>query len=400
MSAAPPKTGPVDGSSPPPNVRFSGSTPPPRVAENPRESKPLRVEDVIPPPARKVPKVVAHVRAFLKRHEKKLWWLHSVYALGLGTSVVLFANKGFDHARFLAISLGAVWLLLILFFRLFGEGKNQLSTDGASAKTKLGFFAVTYVLKNLYQGMLFFLLPYYWKSSTYGARNFPLVLVLGACALLSTLDVVFDRFLMRFRVAASVFYGVTLFACLNLVFPALFPETRSLVSLLVASFTSVVAFFTIHVRAKALNRPWFFSLLAAASVAGSGAAYAGRRFLPPVPMYLAHGAVGPAVLDDGRLSMEAGTLHTSVVKQVFAVTDVVIPGGKGDALVHIWRHDGEVVHRSTEATARVPGPDGQIRLRSTLDARDLAGKLAGSWSVDVETEDGQLVGRTAFQVIE
>ena len=39
-------------------------------------------------------------------HGRKLWWLHSAYALALGTGVVAFAQQGFDHARWLAVSLG------------------------------------------------------------------------------------------------------------------------------------------------------------------------------------------------------------------------------------------------------------------------------------------------------
>lgn len=122
-----------------------------------------------PPPA--APREVAPVplalrdkaRAFLARHGKKLWWLHSAYALCLGTGVVLFAQKGFQQARLLAISAGGAWLLVLLFFRLHGSGKAQASLEGAETKTKLRFYALTYALKNLYQGMLFFLLPFYWK---------------------------------------------------------------------------------------------------------------------------------------------------------------------------------------------------------------------------------------------
>src|SRR5690606_24864240 len=133
-----------------------------------------------------------------------LWWLHSAYALGLGVAVVAFAQKGFDHARWLAVSVGAAWLLVVLFFRLFGSGgRQQERLHAAGAKVRLRFFAMTYALKNLYQGMLFFLLPFYWKSTTFGAANSWFVVLLGACALLSTLDIVFDRVVFRFRALAS-----------------------------------------------------------------------------------------------------------------------------------------------------------------------------------------------------
>jgi hypothetical protein len=69
-------------------------------------------------------------------------------------------------------------------------------------------------------------------------------------------------------------------------------------------------------------------------------------------------------------------------------------------LVHVWRHKGNEVHRATETTSRIGGPEGAIRLRSTLGGRQLPQHLVGSWSVDVETDDGQIVGRVPFTVVE
>src|SRR5262249_3486406 len=83
-----PMTGP-----PPPNIRVVDPVP---FSRTPRE----------------------RVRTFMQKHGRKLWWLHSAYALGLGIAVVAFAQKGFDHARWLAVSIGAAWLLVVLFFRL------------------------------------------------------------------------------------------------------------------------------------------------------------------------------------------------------------------------------------------------------------------------------------------
>ena len=369
---------------------------------------------VVPPTPYKPPPL-GPVRLFLQRHGHKLWWLHSAYALGLGVAVVAFAQKGFDHARWLAVTASAAWLLVVLFFRIHGSGRNQAPLDGATTKLKLRFFAMTYALKNLYQGMLFFLLPFYFKSTTFSSQNAWFVVVLATCALLSTLDIVFDRVVFRFRALASVFHAVALFGCLNLVVPALFPDTRTLLSLLVATAVTVVAFWTIHLGVTTFrDRRWILAFAFSVTCA-VGLAYAGRTAIPPVPMYVSRGAVGPIVLKDGRLGMIVKELHPSVIDKLTAITDVVVPGGKGDRLVHVWRHDGDEVHRATETTSRVdpePGgaggaggnggqaPEGLVRLRSSLTERQLPAHLVGSWSVDVETDDGQIVGRVAFSVAE
>ena len=133
---------------------------------------------------------------------------------------------------------------------------------------------------------------------------------------------------------------------------------------------------------------------------GVGLAYAARAAIPPVPMYVSSAAVGPKQLDDGRLAMEVKALHPSVIQELIAVTDVVVPGGKGDRLRHVWRHAGREVHRSSEETSRIEAPKGVVRLRSSLTEQDLPSNLVGGWAVDVETEDGQLVGRTEFDVVE
>jgi hypothetical protein len=346
------------------------------------------------PPVR----LTTRVRRFLRDHGKKLWWLHSLYALGIGAFVVLFAQRGFDHARWLSFTLGVAWLLVVLLFRLFGTGRASLDT--AEPKTRARFYVMTYVLKNLYQGMLFFLLPFYWKSTTLDAPNVWFVILLGVCTVLSTLDIIFDRVLMRARSLASIFHGITLFGCLNLVIPALSPDTRTLVSLLSAAGIAVVGFWTMHLTGRVLKKRIYIGAFAASLVAVVGLAYVARAAIPPVPMYLDSAAVGPKQLADGRLAMEVKTLHAQVIQELIAVTDVVVPGGKGDRLHHVWRHDGVDVHRTTEETSRIAGPKGIVRLRSQLSEHDLPALLTGKWSVDVETEDGQLVGRATFTVVE
>ena len=357
----------------------------------------VRVVDPVP----YAPSPREQLRAFMTRHGRKLWWLHSAYALGLGITVVAFAQKGFDHARWLAVSLGAAWLLVVLVFRLFGSGRQQEQLHAAAGpKARLRFFAMTYALKNLYQGMLFFLLPFYWKSTTFWTPSSWFVGLLGACALLSTLDIVFDRVVFRFRALGSLFHGVALFGCLNLVVPALFPDTRTLYSLLIATAITVVAFWTIHVSLAMLrDRRWILLFFVSAALAVGGA-YEGRTAIPPVPMYLSKGAVGPLVLPDGRLGMVVHELDPSVIDKLIAITDIVVPGGKGDRLVHVWRHDGDEVQRAAESTSRVEGPAGTIRLRSALTGRELPKRLVGNWSVGVETQDNQLVGRVSFVVTE
>jgi hypothetical protein len=353
----------------------------------------------VPSDANGSPKGVARVRAFLREHGRKLWWLHSVYALAIGAGVVAFAQRGFERARWLAVSVGLAWLLVVVLFRFFGSGEPSGGVAADKPKARIRFYVMTYALKNLYQGMLFFLLPFYWKSATFDAPNMAFVVLLAACAVVSALDLFFDRVLMRWRSLASLFHGITLFGCLNLIVPALFPDTRTLWSLLAAAAVAVVSFWTLHGSGRQLRQKITIAFFVLSVAAGTGLAYAARVLVPPVPMYISSAAVGPKQLPDGRLAMEVKALHPTVIQELIAVTDVVVPGGKGDRLRHVWSHEKREVHRSSEEVSRIEGPKGVVRLRSSLAKSDLPADLVGSWRVDVETEDGQLVGRTEFEVV-
>ncbi len=345
-----------------------------------------------------VVEITTWVRSFLDRHASKLWWLHSLYALGLGSFVVMYAQQGFDHARWLTVSLGAGWIVLLLFFRVYGTGERQKQRMAKGTRAKVSFYVMTYVLKNLYQGMLFFLLPFYWRTATLDASTKWFCVLLAILALLSTLDVVFDHYLMRWKTLASIVYYVILFACLNLVIPALLPNTRALLSLMLAAAVSTVVFWTMHVPLRALSRPAPVIAFMVSVASATGAAYFGRRAIPPVPMHIASGAVGPRVLDDGRLAMHVSRVHESLIQEMHTLTDVITPGGRGDRLYHVWRHQGLEVQRGRVEPSGDP-PKGTVRLRSTLRSFNLPTDITGSWSVDVVTEDDQLVGRVSFVVI-
>ena len=367
---------------------------------------PLPVPEAAGPPKLDVgpeepvlPVVYQWIKRFLERHANKLWWLHSLYAMGLGTFVVLYAQKGYDHARWLTVSLGAGWIVLLVFFRIYGTGDVQAQRRGAGRRAKVSFYVMTYVLKNLYQGMLFFLLPFYWRTAVLDAPTRWFVLALAILAVLSTLDVVFDQFLMRWKLGASIAYFFILFACLDLVIPALLPDTRAVLSLMGAAAIAAIVFWTMHTPLSAFLRPAGVLLFMLAVSTAVATAYFGRRVIPPVPMHVATGAVGPELLPDGRLAMHVSTLHRDFIREMHALTDVVTPGGRGERLFHVWRHEGVEVQRGAIEPSGDP-PPGTVRLRSTLHALDLDEDISGEWSVDVVTEDDQLIGRVSFLVID
>jgi len=331
----------------------------------------------------------------LKKHEKKIWWLHTFYALGLGAFVATFAQKGFERARLLTLSLTAAWLLVVFFFRFFGTGTQQdFMTAWPGARRR--FFIMSYLMKNLFQGMLFYLLPFYWKSTSVDAKTTVPFVALAVCAVLSTLDLVFDRVLLRFKLIASAFFAITLFGCANVVIPALITNVSALTTLLVAAALAGATFMLFHLSLASLRRPLaagaFVSLISL-FVLG---AYFMRRGMPPVPLYVSEGGVGTGLRDDGTLDVEVRAVRSGNVKQLYCVTDVQV-FGRGDSFRHVWRKDKKVLEH-TGADAPASSARNIVRVASKLP--ELPGDPEGKYSVDVETASGQIVGRVVFEVKE
>lgn len=321
-----------------------------------------------------------------------------MYALALGVGVVLFAQRGFLHARWLTVSLSLAWLFLLLFFRVYKSGRQRVEVQGV--RKKLRFYVMTYVLKNLYQGMLFFLLPFYWRSATFGADNQWFVVAIAACAFLATLDLVFDQVLMRWKVAASAFYLFTLFCAANVFVPALFPGTASHRSLIAAAVIAHLGFWTLHIEPARLFRPLPLLALGGATALFTGAVYLARPYVPPASLWIDHAGVGPTLRDDRRLQLEARRLHVDAFESLHAVTDLAVPAGNGNTLLHRWRRGAEEVHRTRGIAPEAASSPGHIRLRSTLPAAELPQPPTGRWWVDVLTSEGQLVGSTSFEIVD
>jgi len=326
--------------------------------------------------------------------------MHSFYALFLGFMVIMFAAKGFDHARILAAVLGGAFLVMVVLFRVFGEGRQQKERVAGKALKKLQFLGMTYVLKNFYQGMLFFLLPFYWQSSSLDSINAWFVFLLGLLAFLSTMDLVFDNLLMRYKPVAAVFFGVTLFACANLVIPAFLRNVPALVALLLSASLSVIGFWLLHYPLRVFKQKGTWITLSLAVAFAVGTVYFGRGALPPVPLYITHAGVGSQPLPDGRLSLEVTRVHRSLLTDLVAISEIALPGGEGDAFRHVWRHKGAGFKVSTDATRIGLDAEGSLRVTSALGRDRLPSNPVGEWIVDTMTTDDQLVGRVRFLVIE
>ena len=142
------------------------------------------------------------------------------------------------------------------------------------------------------------------------------------------------------------------------------------------------------------------ALLIAGTAGVTAGVHLARIVVPPASMWIDHAAVGPRLMDDGRLAIEADRIAVDAVDQLHAITDIAAPVGMQTSLHHVWRRDGETIWTTRDIAPEPSGRTDVARLRSTLPPTERPQVLEGAWSVDIVTAKGQLVGRAEFELID
>jgi hypothetical protein len=127
---------------------------------------------------------------FWNRHRALIWILHSVWALTIGSTIVLLAQDRYYLVLWVVLFLVVAWVFTLFLGRATVDG-------GATGARPPGLVheVSSYVTRVVYQQTLFFLLPFYAYSTVVGSVNVVFLGLLGGLAVLSCIDLVFDRWL-------------------------------------------------------------------------------------------------------------------------------------------------------------------------------------------------------------
>jgi uncharacterized protein DUF5924 len=315
------------------------------------------------------------LREWMRRHKNKLWWLHSLYALILGIGIMALGKRHFAYLRIAIFHISFIWLSSLLLPKLI-----KLRSVPTSWVPGLRL-------------MLFFVLPIYYASATVGSRNIVFVLFVGCSALLSTLDIVYDRHLSANRYLNAGFFAFNLFALINVMLPILWSVSNTLTTR-VSGVLAFLGFLT-------LGYPAARSFMRRVALAGGfgallfAAVELGRPFIPPAPLRLASVEFGTD-FDRESLQIRAPIteLKTDSAGQLYGLTAIRAPLGLREKLRHRWFENGESVCASGFYDV-VGGRAEGFRLWTSCSF----GKVAASTSMrlDLETEGDQLVGRASLR---
>ncbi len=276
--------------------------------------------------------------------------LHSVWALASGIAVLLLARERYHFVPWVVLFLGLTWLSTLYF----GRQAARETTQGSGLVREVA----SYVTRVLYQETLFFLLPFYTYSTVLHSPNVFFVLFLGALAVLSCVDLLFDRWLRTRPLFALVFFAIVAFAALNLLLPLIARVPPSVAApaaaLLAIGGATLLALRTVD------RQPRARLALAGAAVAMLVIVLGFPQLIPPVPLRLERATFGwnidRATLAlrpplSGRTSAAGAGGQLFVVFQVFSPTSI-------PATVQLeWRRDGVLLRQSRDVsiTARAHG---------------------------------------------
>lgn len=316
-------------------------------------------------------------------------WGVSIASLVGGLLTLFVFRRELTHIRWFVGSILMLWLL----FAVLTQVRQALEERGR----RFVITAADYVIQSLYHGVLLFLLPVYWASTTLLSVNAPFLILIVVLAVLATVDpwyhvVVHPRPWTRY-----VFFLVSIFGGLNLALPLVGVPPH--LALLGAAWTSVVALTPAVCRARGWRWLHGLRVTAVAGLVAALLAWWGRAVLPPVPLFIATKTMAWDVAGVDSLERAVGAIRVDDLRQrgLIAYTAIYAPAGLTQPVRHVWRREGEIVD-----DVRLSPVHGGRREGFRTYSRKTAfpANPLGRWVVDVVTGSDQLLGRLRFRVVE
>jgi hypothetical protein len=291
------------------------------------------------------------IRGFWVRHRTLFWTLHTAWALATGLAVAIFARERYELVLWVVLFLALTWSSTLFFGR--GAVETSLAEDGeardATGPPGLVHEVTSYLTRIMYQETLFFLLPFYFYSTVVRSPNVGFIVLLGALAILSCIDLLFDRWLRTHAAFALAFFTVVAFAALNLLLPLLFglgPRTATPSAALAAIAGTVPL--TLRVAPRTARVRVALGLVVAAILV---VAIGFPNLVPPVPIRLEH-ATFSSDIDSETLeitdTLPSRASTTEVGSSLVVLVEVFAPSAVPARVSLEWMRDGETLRVSRE----------------------------------------------------
>jgi hypothetical protein len=320
-----------------------------------------------------------------RRYSRAFWAVHSGWALFTGGLVLVLAHNRYGFLPWVVLFLTLTWAST-LFFSRFAVGRE-------SPKLRFAQGFVSYLTRVMYQETLFFLLPFYFYSTTFPSWDSGYVVVLAGLAVLSCFDMVFDRLLRTRRPFAVGFFAVVTYSALQFFLPLVLHvqiHNGAYIAAGLAFFASLPVAYSVPELKE--RKRW--ALLGVALLTVVAFLKVGRGLIPPVPLRLSAMSFA-AEIDPRTLQLEHELTKVAAVSdlaggRLCVRATIFSPGRLPVRLRFRFYRDGALVKssRRLDLVAHERG----FRVWDALRAGP-NGLPPGRYRVEVVTDEGQLVGR-------
>ncbi|PZQ37560.1 MAG: DUF2914 domain-containing protein [Ectopseudomonas oleovorans] len=303
--------------------------------------------------------------------------LVALFGFCSGVASFLLVDRQAHLAKVLGVVLLVSWVWLILENLLRERIARRFGFE-------LPLPLLRYGTQMIHQESLFFVLPFFFITTTWNSGQLLFSGLLALAALASITDPIYYRWLAPRRWLLLIFHSLALFAVMLTALPIIFHATL----LALPSLPGLIGF-------TGWRR---IVLLAALPLAMASAGWLARAWVPPATLWLTEVAISDRF--DGEQRMPGDSLQQISPEQLrddglYAYTSINAPRGLNERIYHVWQHNGREVDR----IALDINGGRKEGYRAWTHKLNFPASPEGRWQVRVVTEAGQMIGVLRFDVV-
>ncbi|UVJ44126.1 DUF2914 domain-containing protein [Pseudomonas sp. LS1212] len=332
-----------------------------------------------------MPIYVQRILELIKRYPGVIALLGFISGIGS----FMLVDRQESLASWIAVVMLASWVWLMLensFTKLFSR----------MFKRDIPPLLLRYATQMIHQESLFFVLPFFFITTTWNSGQLVFTGLLALAGLISIVDPLYYKWLAPRRWLFLALHTLTLFAAMLTALPIILHLTTAqsyklaLGTAMLLSFPSLASSFPIaHWRRGVM--------LVVMTLAVGASGWLLRSWVPPATLWLTDVAISTEMDNVNRTpGKKLKEVTTTQVRGtgLYAYTAINAPRGLNERIYHVWQFNGKEVDRIALDIhgGRKEG------YRAWTHKQNLPENPAGRWQVRVLTEDGQVIGVLRFNV--
>lgn len=313
----------------------------------------------------------------------------AIFGFVSGLASFLLVERQAELAQVLALVMLVSWLWLIL--------ENVLRERIAQW---FGFELppplARYATQMIHQESLFFVLPFFFITTTWNSGQLLFSGLLASAALISIIDPLYYKWLAPKRSLFLALHTLTLFAALLTALPIIMHLTTAQSYKLALGVAMVLSIPSLAVSLPLRSLKGWAMLLGVTAAIGCAGWFL-RSWVPPATLWMTEVAISTQLQDrtpgDDLKQVTSAQLRSG---GLYAYTAINAPRGLDERIYHVWKFNGQEVDRIALDIhgGRKEG------YRAWTHKQNFPGDAVGRWQVQVLTEDGQVIGVLRFKVID